>query len=310
MWILRSCLLVFIFVFFGVAHAEHLRAVRGHVDTDGAAVYAHPDFDSPVIDHLSEGAKIPISLKQFLGNSGMGLFHKVRTPRGKLGYMPDTDVVLPKGARVIPPRNVPSAFERKDHAQQDNMNNSQSGDQSDRQRREIERERDDNHKPIYLTRYMGGTLALVDYAEKFSGKKLHAQTPFIGFRMTGPNILFNSPPMDFNIQLSPMAPSYLKNLSGHSGSGFLLMTDLMLNMPLYQTRHSLFYYGLGVLLNFSDYKVQVGAGSYNSQDVRLGMDFSAGYAYRFSRYAVRGDLKFYVEKTFYMSEILTFQMEY
>ena len=275
--------------------------MHGKVGGEPATVYSSPDFDSETIDELKPGTKIPISTKQFQGNGGMGLFHKIKTPSGKLGYVPDTDVVLPKGTKLDSPKE-PKGLSKDKPARREKQQTPVHVEQQQPEEKQ--------RKSIYLTRYAGGTLALVDYTEKFPGAKLHAQTPFIGLRLTGPGALFKGPPIDFNLQLSPMAPSYLNKLSGHKGSGFLLMTDLMLNLPLYDTPHTLLYYGLGILLNFSDYKVQVGNGTYNSQDLRLGMDFDVGYAYRFSHFVVRADLKAYIEKTFYLSEMLTFQTEY
>lgn len=272
--------------------------MRGSVGNDGATLYSNPDFDSPVIEELSPGAKLPVSTKQFLGAGGMGLFHKVKSPSGKLGFVLDTDVVLPKGTKLERPKGA--ADLSKARPKRKGKDAPVHVDFPD----------DKQHQSIYLTRYIGGSLTMVDYTEKFPGTKLHAQTPFLGLRMTGPDTLFKGPPLDFNLQVSPMAPSYLKNLSGHAGSGFLLMSDLMLNLPLYDRPHSLLYYGLGILLNFSDYKVQVGSGTYNSQDLRLGVDFDFGYAYRFSHFVIRADLKAYIEKTFYLSELLTFQTEY
>lgn len=294
---MRSCLFILTLLFCHFGFAEHIRAVRGQVGGAPATVYTNPDFDSPVVEELAPGTKIPISTKQFSGGGGMGLFHKIKTPSGKLGYVADNEVVLPKGTKLDSPKGAKGLSK-------------EMPIRRSKKSVEVEQPEDKQRKSIYLTRYVGGTFALVDYTEKFPGAKLHAETPFIGLRMTGPGALFNGPPIDFNLQISPMAPSYLKKLSGHNGNGFLLMTDLMLNLPLYDKPHYLLYYGLGILLNFSDYKVQVGNGTYNSQDLRLGVDFDFGYAYRFSHFVVRADIKAYVEKTFYLSELLTFQTEY
>lgn len=273
--------------------AAPIKAVKGKVAVDGAAVYVRPDFDSEVIDYLNQDQKIPVSTKQFLGVGGMGLFHKIRTPRGKLGYLPDTDVILPKGTHIETPKGaLPRVFHKK----------------GEKPGQQVQKDEELTRKSIYLTRYIGGSLSMIDYTEKFSGDKLHSQTPFFGLRMTGPDILFKGPPLDFNLMVTPLMPKYLSTLG--SASGFLVMSDLGMNMPLYNTPNSLLYYGLGILLNWSQYKASVGAGSYDSTDVRLGIDLSVGYAYRFSRYAIRGDVKYFIEKTLYFGEMLSFQAEY
>jgi hypothetical protein len=266
------------------------------VASDGAAIYSRPDFDSEVIDTLNAGTKIPVSTRQFMGQGGMGLFHKIKTPRGKLGYIPDTDVILPKGTKIETPKNALSRLTEKE--------------KKDREKTvRVEKDEDLMRKSVYLTRYVGGTIGLVDYTEKFEGNKLHSATYFAGFRLTGPNILFKSPPLDFNILATPLMPKYLSDV-GSGAHGFLLMSDLAMNMPLYEELNSLIYYNLGLLLNFSDYKVDVGTGSYDSMDLRIGVDIGAGYAYRFSSYVLRADLKYYIEKTLYFGAMISFQTEY
>jgi len=294
---MRRTLFYFSFFFFAFSsEAAPVKAVNGKVAVDGAAVYSQPDFDSDVIDYLHQGTKVPTSTKQYAGQGGMGLFHKIRTPKGKLGYLPDTDVVLPKGTQIETPKDAPPRVNTKDRNKKD-------------QPLKVEKD-EETRKSVYLTRYIGGTLAMIDYTEKFMGRKEDAQTIFGGLRMTGPDILFKSPPLDFNVLVSPMAPKYLSDFANGSGSGFLLMTDLAVTMPLYEQPNGLFYYNLGILLNFSDYKVSVGAGSYDSQDLRIGVDIGLGYAYRFSSYAMRADVRYYIEKTLYLGALLSFQAEY
>jgi hypothetical protein len=295
---MKSELLFFLFIFFSAnIWAEPVKAVHGKIAVDGAAVYAAPNFDSEVIDNLNQGVKVPVSVKQFEGQGGMGLFHKIKTPRGRLGYIPDTDVVLPKNTHIETPKTAAPRLSKKE--------------QKARERSvHVEKDRDHDRKSIYLTRYIGGTLASIDYTEKFQGNKLHGQTLFGGLRMTGPDILFKGPPFDFNVLISPGAPKYLGDIAHGSGNGFLLMTDLAMNMPLYDTEDGLLYYNLGLLLNLSDYKVSVGNNDYDSMDLRIGVDVGVGYAYRFSTYVVRADAKYYIEKSLFLGFLVSFQAEY
>jgi len=300
---MKSGLIFLLFAFFTASiFAEPVKAVHGKVAVDGAAVYARPNFDSEVIDNLNQGVKVPVSTKQFVGEGGMGLFHKIKTPRGKLGYLPDTDVVLPKGTHIETPKGALPRLTKKEKA---------ARAKADRDKlTHVEKDEDSGRKSIYLTRYIGGTLGSVDYTEKFGGNKLHGQTLFGGLRMTGPDILFKGPPFDFSLLFSPSAPKYLGDFAHGSGKGYLIITDLAMNMPLYAAENSLLYYDLGLMLTFSDYQISVGSGDYDSMDLRIGVDIGLGYAYRFSSYAIRADAKYYIEKSLYLGLLVSFQAEY
>jgi hypothetical protein len=263
------------------------KSSEGKVAVDGAAVYAQPDFDSEVIDYLNYGAKVTVAKKTFTGQGGLGLFYKVRTPSGKIGFMTDTDTSLPKAAPAQIPEKAISKKKKK------------------RLDEEAEEERDG----IYLTRYVGGAFALVDYSEKFSGRTLHQSTPFFGIRLSGPDVLI-PPPLDINFLIAPGPPQYLAKFGHGASNGFLVLGDFMILLPLAELQKSLVYYGIGLMWTYSNYAVAVGNQTYNSTDLRIGADVDLGYAYKYKKYALRADLKYYIEKTMYLSEIISFQTEY
>ncbi len=267
--------------------------MRAKVAVDGAAVYAKPDFDSEVLDYLNQGQSVPISHRQFAGTGGLGLFFKTKTPSGKLGYITDTDVEIPKDAKVTAPPGAPPRV---------------SETKASTPKKREEEEYNDFHRPIYLTRYIGLTGGMVDYSEKFSGNKLSSLMPFVGLRMTGP--LLGAPTIDFNLTMYPSAPKYLTVIGTGTASGFLVLSDIGLLFPVVESGKNLVYYGLGLMWTFSDYKVDVGGANYSSQDLRIGIDFDVGYAYRFSTFALRVDAKYYIEKTMYYGFMLSFQTEY
>lgn len=275
------------FVVSPIAGAKGLAARHATVAVDGAAVYSQPNFDAPVVEYLSYGTKVVASKKSFQGFGGLGLFYKVRTPSGHLGYLTDTNLVA--GLRKLQKQREKS-----------------SGTSTTAQPAPPP----DHGEPFFFRRYMGGTLGPIGYSEKFSGHKLTAHPLFVGFRLTGPGVLFDGPPLDFDFLISPSAPKYLHTFGQGNSTGFLLLGDLNFFLPFKQGRRFLIDYGLGLMWTYSRYKVKVDNQFYDSQELRVGGDLAIGASYRISRYAIRLDAKYFFERTSYWGEFLTLQTEY
>ncbi len=298
------------FIAFGVCAAfllngERARAVPASVVSDGAAVYEKPDFDSKVIDFLNYGTKVNVSKKAFSGVGGMGLFHKVRVKSGKIGFIPDTDIRVSEQLRervreVAPKKEADDPLLPKSKAFADDEEESAPSGRA----------------PIYLTRYLGGAVAMVDFTEKFSGRKLNDQMMMYGLRMMGPGVLFDGPPLDFNLWFSLDKPGYYNRFSS-GANGFLLFGDVMAMMPLVNLDDWAVSYGLGVMWTFTKYRVQVTRAGTNVQEntdsleFRVGVDVGLGVSRRIAkRYMIRADAKYYYEKTQYLGYMLSFHTEY
>jgi hypothetical protein len=282
-------------------------ALRVKVAVDGAAVYARPDFDSEVIDYLNLNTSVAASHKLFTEKVGLGAFHKIKTPSNKYGFIADSDVIVPKGAKIEQPAGAKGAA---NNAAGKTPPNTRKHPPS-KKHKSFEDEDPEIDPGIFFSKYIGGSIAFVDYTEKFQGQKLDSNIPFVGFRMTGAGALLGGPPIDFNIAISPTPPKYLSQFGSGSSSGFILLGDLLLMLPLVDEKTYLVNYGLGFMWTYSDYSVQVGKQGYSSQDFRVGIEFELGYAYRFNKkYLLRADLKYYIEQSMYLSEMVSFQVAY
>lgn len=274
--------------------------------SDGAAVYEKPDFDSKVIDFMPYGHKAEVSKKSWGGVGGMGLFHKVRTKSGKIGFIPDTDIRVVEKVREAE-RERPSV-KNDDPLELKPKSKAWSDDE--------EEAKASGGAPIYLTRYLGGSVSMVNFTEKFSGKKLSDQIMVFGMRMTGPGTLFDGPPLDLNIGFSLDKPSYYNRFS--SGlSGFMLFGDVMAMMPLVNLDDWAVTYGLGVMWTFTKYRVQITRQGTNnpentdSLEFRIGLDVGVGVSRRIAKtWMVRADAKYYYEKSQYMGYMLSVQRQY
>jgi hypothetical protein len=278
------------------------------VITDGGSVYTQPDFDAQVAEYLTFKTQIWVSPNAVPGHGGLGLFHHVRY-QGKTGFMADTDIhVLEKEAEIAAPEEDKSAVKKPKKPKS----------------KAFEAETEENFRksePIFFTRYIGAAGGIVNYTEKFSGNNLADHMPMVGLRMTGPGVLFDGPPMDINILYSWQHPAYYKsfgaNVTGNALTNYLLFGDFTLLLPLVDEHDWVINYGIGVMWAFAKYNVNIVGSTFDSQELRVGLDFALGAAYRFGfgpkkhkPYAVRLDGKYYFEQTQYIGFLGSLQTEF
>ena len=271
--------------------------VRASVVTDGAAVYEKPDFDSTAQDYVRFQTAVSVSKRPFAGLGGLGLFHKVRYGK-KSGYIADTDIKI--GGKADGPADVGARGERKSAKKK----KSSWGDEGN-----------DMKTPVFLTRYLGAALASVGFSEIYQGHKLQQQMMMFGLRMSGPNTLGLPLPLDLNIWFGSK-PSYLATFGGGGGSGFLVFGDLGLQLPAVNLDDWMVTYGLGLMYTYTRFKIPVKRKSdnkvfeFDSQELRLGVDFGLGVGARIKKVLLRGDLKYFLERTQYIGFVASAQLEF
>jgi len=269
--------------------------VSAQIYVDGAAIYEKPNFDSKVQDYLRYQTKVMVSKKAFRGIGGMGLFHRIRYGK-KFGYVPDTDV------RVAAPE-----AEKAQSAAPEKTGGSKAWEKEEQEVL--------GKAPLYFTRYLGGAVSMVQFTEKFSGKKYSDNMMMYGLRMSGPGTLFDGPPLDFNFWFSLDKPDYYSNFA-QKPSGFLMFGDVMIQLPLIDGKNTLLTYGIGVMWVYTRYKVPVRQQStgrqvtFDSQELRVGLDAGIGLGRKIGKTMLRLDTKYYYEKTQYFGYILSLQGEY
>ncbi len=286
-------------------------AQRGVVSVDGAAIYQAPSFDAPVVGYAPFQQQVVLSREPMIGDGGFGLFYRVRTPDGVQGFITDVDVV-PQFKFDISGRGGRGG-------RGGSRRSSEASSPQENPDFQRVQDFDQDIRPLFFTRYWGGVIGMaLDYGEKFSGQVYRSDTPFFGLKMTGPEVLFHGPPIDFNVLFYPGAPGLYKGLFSptSSATGFLLMSDINLLFPLLERREDLVTFGFGPMALFASYKVPVVGNdgvsevTLNSHELRLGLSLSATYTRRFNRWAARAEAKYYVEKANYPGLWLALQREY
>ncbi len=290
---------------FAQSNSQTKSGLKATVISDGAAVYEKPDFDSKVIEFVPFQSVIAVSRKAFAGTDGLGLFHKTRV-RGKIGYIPDTDIRVGEKEREKEQekereRERVEPSKAKAEKIKEDKPKSMAWDKD---------EEDVGKAPLYLTRFLGGAISRVNFTEKFSGRKLSDQITMYGMRMTGPGTLFDGPPLDMNVWFSMQKPKYYDVFSSNL-NGFLMFGDVMAMLPIVNLDDWVLSYGLGVMWTFTKYRVQIRGENTDSLEFRIGLDLGLGLGTRIGKtWMVRGDAKYYYEKTQYLGYILSLQKEY
>lgn len=265
---------------------QKIAAQKALIQTDGAAVYLKPDFDSKLVGYLPAGMQVIASQKLFKGSGGFGLFYKVRAANKMVGYVADTDVIpqLAKGKKGV--KENPEFKDIK------------------------EKQENPNREPVYFTRFIGGGVGFLGLGEQFEGRTLRSNELLAQFKMVGPGTLGVGLPLDFSFGLGPRVPSYYRQFARGVGGGYFLHSELLLQLPFIESDQQVLGYGLGAMVNYSAFKVTVSDTTIDSQEVRLGAVAGVHYIRRFGRYAVRWDSKYYYERTQYLGHFASFLIEY
>lgn len=277
------------------------------VVVDGAAVYESANFDSPVMDYLDRGKSVFVSRKLYKGAGGLGAFYKMRVRKGVFGYITDVDVqVSGKAARPEKSRPVTKAQEEADP-------NDPTQIQPD-----IEDATPRDPSPggvgIYLTRYLGASIAQYTYAEEIAKKTVSGPLTAFGLKMTGPGDMLGGLPLDLEINVSTSVPSEFTKYY-QSASGFMLLGHAMAVLPAMETKSFMIYYGLGIASRYSRFDIvlknNANKKALDSQELTIGAAGELGAAYAFSRrYVLRADVRYYLEAESYPGFAVAFQVKF
>lgn len=252
---------------------------------EGAAVYQFANFDSPVIEYVKAGTKVIASIRPRVGIGGFGAFYRVKLPSGKLGWIADVDLTT----------------QFKDDPKTKNKTDVNPDFEALKEEEEMK-----GREEIYFEKYIGGSLGMVQFSEKFDGRELSSDVPVFGFRAVGPGLIGDGPPLDFSFLFSIEAPDHYTAFANGPATGFFVLTDVILPFPIMETKKSLFGLGLGPMLTYTNFQVAVRDTAIDSQEIRIGAVSSLNYMYRFSNFAVRLDGKYYFEKTDYLGFYFSF----
>lgn len=271
--LLRSILFLFL-------SAPIFAAQRAEVIIDGAMVYKKGDFGAPVLGYLRKGKLVKISNKNY------GPFYKVKLRQGVIGYISDIDIRIvsgPGGRKLRTAKNP-------------------------RNRRSSKSKRP--QKDARVKSYWGLSLAMVNFTDRFkvtSGIEsteatYSSQTMFLMLNRTAPfSFLDGVVNLDFNLGISAATPSIYTDISSQS-SGYVLLTDVSLMMPLHFLRGKNFftYFGAGLMASHSIIDLYLNGTTLPIGKTRVGASITGGGAYTMGKFLFKFEPKYYFEEERYL----------
>lgn len=258
------------------------------------AVYSEANFDAPILTILPPGKIYSISNKLF-----SGAFYRIRVKPDLVGFIADSDVEVQSSSGKNPKKVTSQEKPRAEDGQRSQKKNSEESSKA----KSITSEK---RKPFEFSRYLGPSFSMIQFEENTMGSNRKENMSFFGIKLSGPDVLIEGLlPTEINVVYSPKAPGYYEELTKVGSSGWIFMTDFLLQTYLPQTSDSLLFFGFGPLFRYSKFDVGLKESAngptttYSAQDMTLGAAFNAGIAMRVSTVALRLEAKYHWEKRAY-----------
>ncbi|MCB0351397.1 MAG: hypothetical protein KDD38_09455 [Bdellovibrionales bacterium] len=277
------------------------------IKVDGSAVYEVPNFDSPVLEYMDRGKQVKISKKIYPGIGGLGAFYKIRIKKGFYGYIADTDAEVSRKGK--------SSRDGSDDDEDDDENLESETDPTKLQSGLFsENVQEEGADTFYLTRYIGFAYSSFNYSEVLRNQVETSPVKMLGMKMSGPTGIMGGMPLDMNVLFTTTAPNFYSDISDAT-SGFMLISDALVVLPLYESQRVILYYGFGAMLRYSSWQVklksQPGKAAIDSQELGLGAAVTGGAALRLgARLVLRADARYYYEKEPYLGYGAALQFKY
>jgi hypothetical protein len=282
----------------------------GKVKIDGAAVYEVANFDSPVIEYMDQGKKIKISKKVYPGIGGLGSFYKVKLNKGVFGYIADTDV------EAIRKRSGDDDSEESRPRESEGKIGDDGSVDPLQLQGDLEREDADPAigGSLLLTRYVGFTYYNLNYSEVLRKVTETEPVSLVGAKISGPLGIMGGMPLDVNLILTTTAPKFYNEISS-STSGMMIIGDMLVMIPLYESKSVLVNYGFGLVGRYSKWSVKLKNSPtlppLDSQEITMGVAANAGVGFKLGASLVlRADAKYYYEKEKYFGYGAAIQYKY
>lgn len=263
---------------------------RGRVVKQSTAVYRSADFDSPVLGQIKGNTEWDISTRVF------GAFYQVRIKSNMVGYVSDVDILpvsqLKGSRRREEKKSASQSAEKKAKAEDDSIR---------------------KNRPFAATNFWGLQYASIRYRESTMGLRPSDQMNFIGFNMSGPNVVFDGVETVFNFLVSLGPPKYYAQATQMGADGFVLFTNFLIEYNSTHGKNTMTFFGIGPLFKYSRVVASLIENGetlpYSLEDMNLGLIFNLGITQRVGGMAFRGEAQFFWEKLQYNAFVVSAQFE-
>ncbi|MGE4130910.1 MAG: hypothetical protein AB7F86_04695 [Bdellovibrionales bacterium] len=245
-----------------------------------AELYKRPSFQSKVIETLQAGSFVHMLTKKYVGEGGLGVFYKVKTSSGKIGYLTDSDVS--QGSATAPPP-IPTSPPVTAPAQP------------------VVRPSKPKNSAFW-----GLAIGNIDYAEEVAGQKYHRGQLIAGARRVGPRWTEWGLGTNASLNLSPGAPKFLREAGAYGEtSGFLILADFLIDYRFLKSSPFNVLLEAGPAIKYSKYSTNIANEKKEANATKFGAALGLGFSYQQRGFMLLIDLKLNIEASTYLSEYLS-----
>lgn len=247
-------------------------AQKAVISSDESDIYADADFDSDILTSVRKGESYLVSDKVY------GAFYRIQLKSGKIGYIPDTEVIV--NGKPFEERPFQDALLMDKKKNKNSKNKKNDDDFPD----------DQDEEPFDFNR-QGVTLQVINYHEDTMGALRVDDLIAIGYKSISD--------ASWEIMGSFKAPKYYADKTGNSAQGFNLWADYGINNTVQVSKSSAFRYGGSFMGHFSQVKVTASGRSYDLQDMTVGLVLEGGLMLQYKKLTFDLSAKYFFDRNNY-----------
>lgn len=246
------------------------------INVPEADIYEHSDFDSEVVDMVRQGETYLISNKTY------GAFYKIKLKSGKMGYIPDHEVIA--NGKPFEDKPFKDGTEDLTAAQKKLL----------AARPKKEEIISDSQPIVTKASHQGISFQVINFHEETLGTLQVDNIYALGYKS-------RSSALTWEVFGSFQAPKYYADKTKGSAQGFHLWALGGVATPLAINSRSQLYYGGSFMAHAARIKVDTPNKSYDLQDLTVGFVLEGGYLIQFSTHAFELSAKYYFDRNNYGS---------
>lgn len=268
-------LFIFLFSLLGLA------ARVGQLNVRDADMYSDADFDSDIIDNVRQNEKFLVSVKNYEG------FYKVKLKSGKLGFIPDYQIVINgKGFEAKPYLDE----DTEDAIQNKKKNSKKLSKEELELKKEEEQQNDEDDEPFDFNLH-GVTLQLINFHEDTLGSVQVDDLIAVGYKHLAD--------ISYEVMAAFKAPKYYSEKTFGSAQGFNIWGTYGINNIVPITAAASLRYGGSVMAHYSKIKVTTNISSYDLQDLTAGVVLEGALLLHFKKTALDFSIKYFFDRNNY-----------
>ena len=253
-----------------------MAAQKAIINVPEADIYEDNDFDSEVVDMVRQGETYVISNKTY------GAFYKIKLKSGKMGYIPDHEVIV--NGKSFEAKPFKDGTENLTEAQKKLL----------LARPKKEEQNTEAQSVVTKPNHQGVSVQVINFHEETLGTLQVDNLYALGYKN-------RTSALTWEVFGSFQAPKYYAEKTKGTAQGFHLWALGGVATPLAINARSHLYYAGSFMAHAARIKVDTPAKSYDLQDLTVGFVLEGGCLIQFKAHAFELSVKYYFDRNNYGS---------